>query len=101
MKLLSESISIPELDYKGYRYRNIEIDDAQIRPTSYAVRLSSGDPNASFTVEADADLARHTYDVKADITRLAPNTLNLTDRYVGTQFAGTLCFILEPRIQHR
>lgn len=87
---LSLSGRIPELDYKGYRYRNIEIDDAQIRPTSYAVRLSSGDPNASFTVDADADLARHTYDVKADITRLAPNTLNLTDRYVGTQFAGTL-----------
>ena len=81
---------ITELDYKGYRYRNIELANAQYSRSGVDIQLASSDPNASFEVEGKADLNEHTYHVQANIDRLMPNVLNLTKKFVGTAFSGEL-----------
>ncbi len=81
---------IPEMDYKGYRYRNMEVNQISIHNSQIAMNLACADPNASFEADGEVDLKGHAYRVKADINRLAPNTLNLTKRYVHTDFSGTL-----------
>ncbi len=81
---------IPEFDYKGYRYRNIDIEQFKIQDSKFNVNIAAADPNASFDIEGEADLTAHTYNVRADIERLAPNMLNLTKKYAETTFSGSL-----------
>jgi len=86
---------IREINYKGYRYSNIDVSQVRIQDARLKAQLAAADPNASFDIEGEADLASHAYKVKADITRLAPNMLNLTKKYAGTVFSGTLFADLE------
>ena len=81
---------IPELQYKGYRYRNIDIRNLRIHDSMYSADLAVADPNASLDIQGEADLASHFYNVRADIAHLAPHMLNLTKRYAQTTFSGTL-----------
>lgn len=81
---------IPEINYKGYRYRNLELRKLNYQASVIDGELSSGDPNAAFSAEGKVDFAHHTYKVKADVTRFSPHTLNLTKRYAHTDFSGML-----------
>ncbi len=81
---------IPELVYKGYRYRNINVHQLSIHDSRITADISSADPNAMLSAEGDVNLNAHTYKVQADIARLMPNTLNLTDKYAGQEFSGKL-----------
>ncbi len=81
---------ITEADFKGYRYRNVEINNLSFGNGSLLFDLASADPNASFDAKGEADMKNHAYKVKADVRRLSPNMLNLSKRYAGTDFSGTL-----------
>ncbi len=87
---LTASGRISEVEYKGYRYRNIRLEKLDYQASAVSASLSSGDPNASFEVSGDADLAHHHYMLKADLSNLSPHVLNLTKRYSDTRFSGTL-----------
>ena len=81
---------IAEVDYKGYRYRNIEVPQIKVRGKQMDFNLDSGDPNASLRAKGQVDLNQHTYNVVADIGSIVPHTLNLTPKYEGTQFSGQI-----------
>lgn len=84
---LALSGTLPEADYRGYRYRNITLD-GQLHHHEYEGRLAIEDANASLSIQGAASLREHHYQVKAEIEHIAPNTLNLTKRYKETQFSG-------------
>ena len=81
---------ISEAEYKGYRYRNVDVKRLNIANSKVDVNLASSDPNASFDAEGEIDMKSHIYKVKADIASLAPHMLNLTKRYPDTHFSGQL-----------
>ena len=81
---------VPELNYKGYRYRNIDVSQCAIHDSQLTLNVASGDPNATLTAEGEVDLKQHIYKVNADIERIVPNTLNLTKKFEGTEFSGKL-----------
>ena len=88
---------IPEVEYKGYKYRNVDINKATFENELLTIDMASGDPNASFKTEGEVDLANHIYKVKADIARLSPNILNLTKRFTNTDFSGSILADLKGR----
>ncbi len=81
---------IPEMEYKGYRYRNVDVNQCAFHNSQLAVNLGTSDPNAAFEAEGEVDFQSHSYKVNADIAHLVPHTLNLTKRYADTGFSGQL-----------
>lgn len=92
---LNLNAHIREISYKGYRYSNINVPQAWIQGSQLYAQLAAADPNATFDIEGKVNLTAHAYTVKADIARLSPHMLNLTKKYAGTVFSGTLFADLE------
>ncbi|MBQ8969478.1 MAG: translocation/assembly module TamB domain-containing protein [Bacteroidaceae bacterium] len=88
---------LPVFDYRGYRYRNIDVTHARLHDDDYTIQLGLTDPNAMIDMLAHANLKEHRYNIKAEIQRMAPNTLNLTTKYIGTSFSGELLADVQGR----
>jgi len=88
---------IPEVNYKGYCYRNIDVNQVAFHDSHLTLDVASADPNASLTAEGEVNLKEHIYKVNADIARIVPNTLNLTKKYEGAEFSGKLLADLKGR----
>ena len=88
---------IPEVNYKGYCYRNIDVNQVTFHDSQLTLNVVSADPNASLKAEGEVNLREHIYKVNADIARIVPNTLNLTKKYEGTEFTGKLFADLKGR----
>ena len=78
-----------EVDYRGYRYRNVSLD-GELNQQRYKGQIGISDVNISLDAEGDIDLRDHRYQVKANIEKISPNLLNITKRYADTQFSGEI-----------
>ena len=87
---------IAEMDFKGHRYRNIDID-GHVEGKKYRGQVDIGDPYLALSGQGSIDLENNTYGLHADITDFAPHLLNLTQRYPGTHFAGEVVADLQGR----
>ena len=81
---------LPLLEYKGYPYRNIELNTRITQEQLYEGSISIQDPNLALTLEGKADFKHKAIRTHAQIQRIAPHALNLTTRYLHTHFSGTL-----------
>ena len=80
---------ISEVDFRNYRYRNIELN-GHAGDKVYRGSVEIGDLNLALNAAGEIDLNQSLYRLEADINRFAPAGLNLTKRYAGTSFAGRL-----------
>lgn len=77
-----------QIFFKGYKYRNIEIDGRMISDI-FNGKLSIDDPNVSLYVEGELSRS-HATDITLNIKNINPNALGLTEKWKGTTFCGKL-----------
>ena len=87
---------IQELEYKGYRYRNIAFD-GKILNKKYQGKIRVKDENLSLLAEGCFDLPTFLIQGHADIASFNPNVLNLTKKYEATDFSGQVDVNLQGR----
>ena len=80
---------IPEIDFRGYRYRNLDVD-GRMQGKRYEGKASIEDVNIALRANGLIDLADYTIKAQAHIANFSPYALNLTKRYAQTHFAGNV-----------
>jgi len=90
MKHLAAKGLVARLDYKGYSYHDISIDGT-LDNDIVEGRATVDDPNIAVEVEGRAETGRRLHaNVMAQVKRLVPQALGLTNRYGDASFSGTV-----------
>lgn len=90
--VLNAEGTIGELTFKDYPYRDVPFS-LSVRDKEYDVYLSLQDENGNLTVAAEAIQGvkpKWTVNAFVDMEDFAPNALNLTRKYEGDRFSGSL-----------
>ncbi|MBR6030750.1 MAG: translocation/assembly module TamB domain-containing protein [Bacteroidaceae bacterium] len=82
---------LSSLTFRGYEHRNIPFS-ANIDGDTYSGELAMDEPNgqAQLHLQTGKQQGRHSLQCRAEVTNLAPHYMNLTKRYEGERFNGTL-----------
>lgn len=82
---------ISSINYSGYQYKNISID-GQYKNGGFNGKTGIDDPNGSIHLNGSFNLAGKTpeFHFLADIKKIRPNDLNLTDKYKDSEFSAKL-----------
>ena len=90
---ISVSGSVPRIDFKGYSYRNLDIDGTY-SPAAIAGRLKIDDPNLKANVEGrfvkPARGGRFELRGTGTISNMAPQALHLSDHWGDAAFAAVI-----------
>lgn len=82
---------IYDFDYNGYKYKDINLDATYINKLLHG-KINIDDPNVQLSVDGSFNHigAMPTVKVAADIKRLGPNNLNLTNKWHNTDFTANI-----------
>ena len=88
---LSVTGMLGNIIYKGYEHRNVPFS-AAIDGEDYSgsITMDAPDGQASVFVQTRKQQGKRTLQCQAEVKNFAPHNMNLTERYEGERFSGTL-----------